>query len=139
MATHEGRIESEQTDTGVRFRAACTCGWTSIWRPTNQCMGNWRRHKAAATRRTRLMTAHIEVREPTDEYVGCVSARAIEFGPELCWAVGEKFGDWYVTMNESLWVAAGLEPQRTYVSGGRDGAENLVRLLAALYVRAVSA
>ncbi len=83
---------------------------------------------------------HFDVREPTDDQVGAISARAggDKFGPEICWAVGKQFGDWYVTINELLWVAAGLEPQRTCVAGGRSDAENLVRLLAALYERAAA-
>lgn len=33
------------------FRARCACGWLSVWRPTNACMGNGRRHLAAMRRK----------------------------------------------------------------------------------------
>lgn len=47
-AAHTLRLEAK--DDPREFRAVCSCGWASIWRPTNACMGNGRRH-VAATRR----------------------------------------------------------------------------------------
>lgn len=83
------------------------------------------------------MTAdiRIDVREPAGGQAGCVSARVGEFGPEICYAVGHEYGDWYVSLNEVLFAAAGVDYQPTHVAGGRRGAEQLVRLLAALYGR----
>ncbi|MCP3811564.1 hypothetical protein NLX62_04365 [Mycobacteriaceae bacterium Msp059] len=83
----------------------------------------------------------IDVREPTDDAVGCVSARiGGEFGPEICFAVGRgEFGDWYISLNKILFDVAGIEPQPIHVAAGRGSAEALVRLFAALYERARSA
>ena len=76
----------------------------------------------------------IDVREPaTENPVGSVSARAGQFGPEICYAVGSEYGCWYVVPAPALFTAAGVEPSRIYVEGGRRDAENLVRLFAALY------
>lgn len=78
----------------------------------------------------------IDVREPTDDVVGCISARVGEFGPEICYAVGQasEYSDWYVSLNDALFTAAGIEPERIHVvAGGRRDAECLVRLFAALY------
>ena len=80
--------------------------------------------------------AVIEVREPTDDVVGCVSARVGAFGPEICYAVGREFGDWYVAIQPVVAAVAGVEHERTIAAGGRRDAEHLVRLIAALYERA---
>lgn len=77
----------------------------------------------------------IDIREPVDGQAGCVSARVGEFGPEICYAVGKEFGDWYVFIQPDVAAAAGIDHQRIYVAGGRRDVEQLVRLLAALYGR----
>lgn len=75
----------------------------------------------------------IEVCEPTPDAAGSISARASRFGPEICYAVGREHGDWYVIVNDVLHEAAGIKTKRIHVAGSRDGAEQLVRLLAGLY------
>ncbi|MFN3005163.1 hypothetical protein [Mycolicibacterium wolinskyi] len=86
------------------------------------------------------VTTHIDVREPTEGEVGCVSARVGgKFGREVCYAVGREFGDWYITIQPDVWVVAGIEPQPIHVAAGRRDAERLVRLLAELYSQIVSA
>ena len=87
------------------------------------------------------MATRIDVREPTDDAVGCVSARVDgEFGPEICFAVGKgEFGDWYISLNKILFDVAGIEPQQLHIAAGRRDAERLVQLFAALYAQIVSA
>lgn len=79
----------------------------------------------------------IETRDPEDGQVGSISARTGgEFGPEVCWAVGHEFGEWYVVVNQPVAEAAGVEHQRTQIACHRQEAEYLVRLIAGLFERA---
>lgn len=75
----------------------------------------------------------VEVREPTPELVGSVSACTGKYGPEICFALGRKHDRWYIEIGKALFNAAGVEQQAIYVDGSRQDAERLVRLLAALY------
>jgi len=43
---HVGRLVSRGDASNREFRAECACGWASVWRSTNACMGNHRRHVA---------------------------------------------------------------------------------------------
>lgn len=86
------------------------------------------------------VTTRIDVRDPAVGEAGCVSARVGgEFGPEICYAVGREYGDWYVSLYEILFDAAGIEPQQIHIVAGRREAEDLVRLFAALYAQIASA
>jgi hypothetical protein len=78
-----------------------------------------------------------EVHEPTEGKVGSIRARVGQFGPEVCWAVGPEFGEWFVIVNQAAADAAGVEHRRTNIACHRRDAEYLVRLIAGLYERAV--
>jgi hypothetical protein len=77
----------------------------------------------------------IEVREPTDAEVGCISARSGQLGPELCYAVGRECGAWYLSVSPAAAEAAGIGHRRIHMEGGREDADHLVRLIAALSER----
>jgi hypothetical protein len=48
--THSSNLAVVETAEGRKFQAVCSCGWASQLEWSNRCMGNWRRHAAAARR-----------------------------------------------------------------------------------------
>lgn len=77
-AAHTLRCEAK--DEPREFRAVCSCGWRSVWRSTNACMGNGRRHVAATRRKTppREITDRVASTE-----VKIPRRRLVEAGDEL--------------------------------------------------------